>query len=554
MTDLTLALDNRINISGQATKVVRISGVQNNFFEINPEGSGYTSNIIFQNVITPSLSNTVVSRNMRIRYKVVVSATATPPILSPDVALGADGAACALRAFPLASVCDTILLQVNGASTSVPSRYILSATQRTIPADYIKKEATECPSMADNAACLIQDALGTSLSSQQPLSSYYNSDGTTRASFQPVAFDDAAHTVTFEVSEPIMVSPLTLFSEENFIANLNTLSLQFQYSNLLDMFVFSGAQQVPAGFTVAIQEPHLELTYIQVANDIVAIPRMVQYAYETPVYFSKAVGTMAHTNALASYTVSTDTVRLQSMPSRVYFFVRPQITGRTSAVGSRSQADAFLSLGGGTQVGGLPSLTVNIGNRTGLLASASAKTLYRMSVRNGYRGTWNDWAYGSGSLVIIDPVEDLGINLQAGDILPGESGSVNLQITANFNNANYVAATAQVGGADIAGLALESVLVCVYSGVCSITADNCVFNIGELSEAEVSALLKTAPKEGAMVSSEVIKPTIGGGSLFGKFKSILGHTARGLQAVASHPMTQMLAKGRGLRGGVFTQA
>jgi len=30
--DLQLVLDNRINVSAEATKVVRISGVQNNFF------------------------------------------------------------------------------------------------------------------------------------------------------------------------------------------------------------------------------------------------------------------------------------------------------------------------------------------------------------------------------------------------------------------------------------------------------------------------------------------------------------------------------------------
>ena len=548
MTDLTLALDNRINVSAEATKVVRISGVQNNFFEINPEGSGFTSNIIFQNVITPSLSNTVVSRNMRIRYKLKVSATATPPILNPGAALAGVGSAMALRAYPLASISTNVLLQINGASTSVPSRFIMSATQRTIPADYTKKEATEAPSMADNAACLAVDTLTDALTCQQPLSAYMNSDGTTRASFYPIQFDDAGHAVYYEVSEPIMVSPLSLHSEENFIANLNTLSIQFQYGSLLDMVVMGKAAAAPAGLAVEISEPHLELTYIQVANDVVAIPRMVQYSYETPVFFSKTAGVLAHTNAITTgLQVQTDTVRLQSMPSRIYFFVRPQINQRTPA-----QADAFLSLAGSAN--GLPSLTVNIGNRTGLLASASAKTLYRMSVRNGYRGTWAEWAYGQGSLIIIDPVEDLGVNIPAGDILPGEAGSVNFSIQANFSNVNYVYSTAQAGGADLAGLALESVLVCVYSGVCSITPDNCVFNIGDLSEAEVMALLKTAPKEGSMVSSEVIKPTVQGAGLFSKVKSILGHTARGLQAVASHPMTQMLAKGRGLRAGVLTTA
>ena len=155
-----------------------------------------------------------------------------------------------------------------------------------------------------------------------------------------------------------------------------------------------------------------------------------------------------------------------------------------------------------------------------------------MSVRNGYRGTYNDWQYGSGSLLIIDPVEDLGVNLQAGDILPSEAGSVNLQITGTWSNANYVSSTEMLGANALTNVPVELMIVPVYSGIVSITPDNCVFNVGELSEAEVNALLRTAPKEGTMLSSEALKPTISGGGLFSKFKTILGHTARGIQSVA----------------------
>jgi hypothetical protein len=542
--DLTLALDNRVNVSAEATKIVRISGVQNNFFEINPEGQGFTSSIIFQNVITPSLSNTLVSRNMRLRYVVTASATATPPVLPPYTAFGAGGAVCALRAHPLQSICENIQMTLNGATTTIPSRYVISATQRTLPADWVRKEATEAPVMSDNSACLSVDDADT-LQSQQPLSSYYNSDGTTRVSFLPVAYDDAGHTVSYEVSESLMISPLTIRSEENFLANINTLSFQLNFSQLNDMFCFGQSVAVPAGFSVAISNPRLELTYIQVAQDVVQIPRLVSYPYENLVYFTKQFGTLAHTAGgvanLASFQVQSDTIRLQSMPSLIYVFARPQITGRTSAIAQRSQADAFLSLGAPGAGGFMPTVSVNIGNRTGLLTSASAKTLYRMSVRNGYKATYNDWQWGSGSLLVIDPVEDLGVNLQAGDILPGESGSVNFQISATYSNANYLASFGQAGGADITGLPLELVIVPVYSGVVSITPDNCVFNIGELSESEVNALLRTAPKDGSMVSSEQIKPTIEGGALFGKHKSILGHTARGM---APRPM----------RGGIITSA
>jgi hypothetical protein len=402
----------------------------------------------------------------------------------------------------------------------------------------MRKQATEQPAMPDNTACLVADA---ALVSQQTLSSYYNSDGTTRGSFLPIAYNNPANTVTYEVSENLLISPLSAHDEENFLANINTLSMQFNYTNLNDMFVFAAGAAVPQGFAVTISAPRIELTYIQVANDIVSIPRMVSYPYENVVYFSKAQAAMANSTVLQAFpNCQSDTLRFQSLPSLIYIFLRPQISLRTSVATQRSLADAFFSLGNVPAAGSLtqPNVSINIGNRTGLLTSASPQTLYRMSVRNGYKGSFNDWAYGSGSLLILDPVMDLGVNLQAGDILPGESGSVNFQFSATYSNANWVYSTAAAQGAAILAVPTELMIVPVYSGVVSITPDNCVFNIGELSEAEVNVLLRTAPKDGSMISTEAVNPTIKGGSLWSTAKSMLGSTARGIQSVTQSPLFQ----------------
>lgn len=556
--DLQLVLDNRINVSAETTKIVRISGVQNNFFEINSQGAAgsFASTINFQNVITPSLSNTLVSRNIRLRYQVAVSAAATPPVLAPSAALAANGATAVLRAFPLQSCCDNISVILNGATTTLNARQTISAIQRSLPKEWLMKEGTECPCMPDNSAVLCADVSATRPSSNQPLSSYYNSTGATRASFLPVTYSNGTQTVTYDVSESLLISPLTYRSEENFLANINTLSVQLNYSQLTDMMSYAGNAPAPNGITVTITNPVLELTYIQVANDIVAIPRMVSYPYENVVFFTKSIGTMT-SNVAGGFNAVSDTLRLQALPSLIYVFARPQINLRTGAAGagvfgSNSWADAFLSFGDTTNAAGVkPNVSINIGNRTGLLQSASAKTLYRMSVRNGYQGTYNDFQNGQGSLLIIDPVSDLGVNLQAGDILPGEAGSVNFQINANYSNLNYVNAQGQLTATTLTALPCELVIVVCYSGVVSITPDNCVFNIGELSEAEVNALLRTAPKEGSMISSEAITPTIQGGGLFSKFKSILGSTARGIGAIA--PYAQKVGDFLG-EGGVLSGA
>lgn len=583
MTDMQLVLDNRINISPNSTKMVHVSGVQNNFFEVQPDGNNgsYSSSLIFNNVITPSLSNTLVSRNIRLRYNVQIATTADWNGTQPILAVGAAGPAGALRAFPLQSATSNISLIINGATSSLSSRSILSATQRKLSKEFIEKEATEGPAMADNSAILIQDA-AASCSSQQPLSGYYNSDGTTRGSFRALGFLPAAGgqpaVYTFEVSESLMISPLSVHSEENFLANINTLSLQLNFNQIAlnDMFVFPSLGNAypvqPAGIAVTISNPVLQLTYIQVSNELVQIPRMVQYPYENLVYFQRDTGQTFNTGA-ANYAVTTaplisDTLRLQSMPSLIYIYARPRFATTREAPASGCWADTFLALGklsGNLETGPalngaasgsfLPNVAITLGNRSGLLSSASNETLYRMSVRNGYRGTYQDWQWGSGSLIILDPVADLGINLQSGDILPGESGSVNFQFQANYCDCNYAAASAAaaVATANNKTFTAELVIVPVYSGVVSITPDNCVFNIGDLTEAEVNHLLATAPKDGTAVSSEAVKPTIQGGSLFGKMKSILGHTANAISTYG--PMAVKLAEhAKNLTGGVISGA
>lgn len=545
MTDAKLILDNRVNISEDAYKVVRISGVNNSFYEINAEGGNtFTNTILFNNIVTPNLDTTVVSRNLRLKYDLTISGLADYNFPSIAGTVGAT-IASVLRAFPLQSVCDTINLQINGATSSIAMRYLLSATQRTLPYDYIVKEALEEPCMADNVAYLLPGQ--TALTSQQVMSSHFNSDETTRGSFVAIS-NSGGGTYVFSICENLMVSPLTVFGDENYLANINTLSIQLIYSQIQDMLVRAGFAAPITAAEVAISNPKLELTYIQVSPKIVEIPRLVSYPYESLNTFTKQTGTpmtIAGTTAVVtSQQLQSDTLRLISLPSRIYVFARPQFSA-TRTAGTYSYPDAFFSLGTGAS---LPNLSITLGTRTGLMSSASSQTLYRMSKRNGYRGTFYDFLYGSGSLLVIDPVEDLGVNPET-DVLPSEDGSVNFQVSCNFSNVNFV----QAGLAGQTALANftsqpEIVVVAVYAGVASITPENCVFNLGQLTDSEKQVLLNTAPNEG-MLSSEQVKPTIQGAGLFSKVKNVASSIAHGAIKVAPHAVeVYKELTGKGLTG------
>jgi hypothetical protein len=202
------------------------------------------------------------------------------------------------------------------------------------------------------------------------------------------------------------------------------------------------------------------------------------------------------------------------MPKMLYIFMRNPIQNRAG----QTAADCFYGIGGSAS--SPAGVSLSIGVRTGLLASASAKTLWKMAVGNGYNGSWENWSYGQGSILAIDPVKDLGINL-AVDSVPGEaSGNVNLQIGVQFNCNPFIYA----GATAINSISAtpELMVLAVYSGDVTISADTALFNLGSLTEAEVKAVFTKG--DASMVNSELVAPTVAkGAGLFAKGKSIVGH-------------------------------
>ena len=565
-----LFLDNRINVSEMSSTPVRISGQQINYYSINPDGTSFPAQIIFNNIITPSLSNTLVGRNIRLRYQVAVGTGNATDALFPKPQAGiASTVQGVLRAYPLQSICNAITLTINGSSSVVSQRQVLSALQRAEKMSLKKGVETQCPTQADNLAVLIPDVAGSAghVSSGQVLSQYINSpDASTRGSFNAYAYSGGATNVYyFDVCESILVSPLSAEPDEVALPNINTLSLQLNYNNTLDMTVFgaagTNAPVYPAGLTVTISNPVLELTYFSVPNSLVHIPRMYETDYTNIVFFNRSAGTIV-TNVAATVGLQSDTLRLTSTPSLIYVYCRPNLSvyRDASAAGGASCADFFLPLGNlatsAAQAVQSPNFNITFGNRSGLCSSMTVVQAYRMSARNGFQGTLQEWL-AAGCVLIFNPALDFGLSIENGDTVPGSQGSVNFQIQASFNNSNILKANALVGDDAFGGsLQIELVVVASYAGKCIITADNCVFTTGFLSAAEVDALLRTAPKDGSMMSDQVIKPTIQGAGLFSRVKSVLGHVARGVGAVAEHADSiGKVAQGiQGLVGGGVTGA
>ena len=563
----SMNVDNRINVSDEYTIPVSVSGTNANYYQIQPDGNSFVSQITFNNVITPSMSNTIVSKTMRLHYQIVVGGTADALLPKPTPA-GTNPILGCLRAYPLQSVCTTASITLNGSTSTINSRSVLSALQRTIPKHLQTGYLLEAPTQPDNLAILVADDAAQPCSGQV-LSGILNSpNGDTRGCFAAVSYDAGSFSYVFDVTESLMISPLNDNPDESGLPLVNTLSLVLTYSNLLDMFVFGAAGTnaglYPAGITVQIRNPKLDLTYVTVQDNVVQVPSMYMTDYTNIVPFSRSSGQTISQNALVNTIAQTDTLRLTSTPDLIYF-VRPQLTATRdlAAQGSQSWSDFFFQLGTGGTNGAPIGLNITFGNRTGLCSSMDLQTAYQLYRKNGGNQSWQHWL-NAGCMLILAPNSDFGLSVSDGDVFPGMTGNVNFQLQVSFNNSNVLKANSLSGGSYAAPIPFETVTVICYSGICSLTPSSCVYSTGYLSEAEIATLLNTAnPEDGSKFSSQQMQPTIQGRGLFGKAKSLLSHIARGVSAVApivgqvaamaQHPIVQSLA-GSGLQGGIMSGA
>ena len=76
MDGIKVILADQINLSADRAKILRVSGTQISYQNQTANGSVAGGSILFSNLALPSLANSCISRNMRVSYRVAVSAPA----------------------------------------------------------------------------------------------------------------------------------------------------------------------------------------------------------------------------------------------------------------------------------------------------------------------------------------------------------------------------------------------------------------------------------------------------------------------------------------------
>ena len=425
-------------------QVVFIGPTNKNLFKYVATSASAT-NIIFNNIVAPSLSN-VMKRCLRIAMSVNITTTFTAAtggaqmnaldsVTGAPVAIvaGTDGGApnptatVCLRACPLASVCSSIDVRLNGGSTSCALNQYNLIHPYISGDDNVRRYSSEMPLQHDNSA--VYEAT----SANSPfLNLNGNSNVPARGSFiatQTGATAAGGTSYNVQWVEELFIDPFLtgMHMADVGLANVNNLTISIRLDPLVNML--SAVNVAGCTYAVALDTafpPALLVEFLS-QNSILGArtPQTCVYDYNQIQSYTRSVGTLSGAAGVLkpANPIAGDALRLPCLPSKIYLYVCPTVKGPRVP-------DSFVRI---------TNVSINFNDKTNLLASMDESDLYTMSANNaggknsGYM-TFNQYRYGVGSIIIIDVEKDLSINESA------QAGSQNqfstLQATVTLDNSN----------------------------------------------------------------------------------------------------------------------
>ena len=503
------------------------------------------SNSGFQTTVYPPSSSTIIDKRMLLQATVSVTTTA-----ANSLEQGAP------RCFPLASIMSSLQISVNGNSTTSCPRdlvyflqrfnndslfrakyWSMSPSQEDPASSYVKCPKVQTYTIPTASVQAVTAAGGAvvvantwtnipAINYNIPVSwspfcddRFYKSDQeASRAAF-PYVVNGGNTLNTYLFTEPLL-HPLCSDSEIEGLTNVRELSIQITFdTNLLRLF--SKPTVVVGGVVnVGAVAPKLLISYFE-PEDQSQIPLSISLPYTQHVIKNLTLGAL--TNAASTRTFSN--VILGQVPSRMYIFARPSNSALTEAI-----ADGFACIEG---------LNMTIGNRSGILASASTQQLYQMSVSNGLCMNWVEFNRRVGSVVCIDVASDIG------SLQPGSLG--NLSISFDVTLANRVFLDALIDDpANVFAGSFDLYFVAELDGQYNISQDSAQLSLG-LSASDMIEAEATEPIDlsGVGKGSGMM-----GGSMKG-WRKFYGGLKKGVRSV--NRFMQKIAQAPGMDSNIYLQ-
>jgi hypothetical protein len=399
------------------------------------------------------------------------------------------GQTASLQAFPLASIMNTASATINNSTTSCNLQDVLPQILRLNNNRELFRHNGMCPSLPDQEFGVYSDAFGANSS---PLAGFanksYDGDLAPRGAHpcfvqvdryvngvytdhSIVSTDAVTNTwvvTVFTVStEPIFLSPFIYADPENNkqgMLGVNNMAFTFNINSSLNRLVSYGGPGVvplaggvqpgvgldPDGGKWLADDNLFRMTYGVASNllnppsggpsillrllssqpsDRLATRNVVPY-FDLPRYLSSVnAGAAIAANTVAS--VTSQSIQLAQLPD--YFII---VARKSMATQTVKDTSSFLTI---------RSISINLNNQSGLLSSASANDLWRLSTKNQSQQAFSEFcgkatvasAAGAsalvpttGSLLVISPT-DLSL---PDNLAPGSLGAFSMQFTAQVFN------------------------------------------------------------------------------------------------------------------------
>lgn len=250
-----------------------------------------------------------------------------------------------------------------------------------------------------------------------------------------------------------------------------------------------------SGISVNVLNAQVRVSYLT-PDPIMEIPRSLNYSYFEITYYPTTFSTPVTSGS--QVVITQNNIQLQSIPSRILFWVAPQ--------------DASYTVNSTDTAYSINNLNLSFDNRDSLLSNASQEQLYQICVKNKTNSSWRQFTNDVGSFIALDFGEDIPLRATQA---PGLRGTFNLRLTVTAQN-----------NAPTSSIPTLS-LVVIAEGVLSIIDQNVIRNIGVLSPQDVLNS-KQMPGKAYQSSGSVY----GGASFWEKLLSGIKSVGRPLLNVA----------------------
>lgn len=431
-----LVKDNILDCTDQLPFAVEKGG-QNVSVQRFPTTSTSASSHTYQ-IQVPSHS-TVVSRELLWHSKIKVVLTGVPENTQHLVNIGQlslNNTDC-FAPFPLHQAVENMTCQINNTSVNMNTNQILDPLLRCMDRKALARWNSTTPVYLDNGTYIRDHA-------NSPFSAYdlaFNADYPPRGAFLTTVTNNTAGngvdsrtvTVEIEVSEPIMLSPFVFGDVEHSSAGIYGVS-QINFTMQLDAQarrVYRFIDNIPAVYagkvlqSVSYEDSYIECRFLT-PHPSTLLPELNVVPYASFNNYVKVGGALP-ANTLSTYT--SDTIQLNSIPDKVFVFVKEAKANQTG-----TNPDQYASI---------KNVNISFNNQVGILSSATPFELFRMSQEAGNNQSWLEWngraraTQGSpdstgpdyatvSSILVLDFADH--INISEDYYSPGSIGTFNFQI------------------------------------------------------------------------------------------------------------------------------